>query len=200
MAVRLARGAWSVVEPWSGHAFIVVSAPLLALRLGFLVNPVVQTLAVAVAVSYVAQPSGCRNSPNNLDCVKLHADCKNGLILAVLELRVCPDDCAVVEVLDLLVVRHDKLAPLLFAVLALHLVLVYCGFRVKVGELRLEVLVDLIVELGEAQLGAGHLLEDLPVCLNVLHDCALSLAVKGGASHFEKRTLDSEGLLNLCRR
>jgi hypothetical protein len=32
------------------------------------------------------------------------------------------------------------------------------------------VLVDFVVELGQAQLGAGHFLEDVPVCLHVLDD------------------------------
>jgi hypothetical protein len=161
----------------------VVSSHLFAFRLGLLVYPVIQTLAVAATISFPLWPIRRRDSPDNLDGVELHADCENGLVLAILEFWVGPDDCAVVVVLDLLLVRHDELAPLLLSVLALHLILVYCGLGVKVWELLLEVLVDLIVELGEAQLGAGHLLEDLPVCLDVLHDCVLLLAGKGGASY-----------------
>jgi hypothetical protein len=147
------------------------------------VYPVIETLAVAATISYSLWPIRRCDSPDNFDGVELHADCENGLVLAILEFRVGPDDCAVVVVLDLLLVRHNELAPLLLSVLALHLILVYCGLGIKVWKFRLEVLVDLIVEFGETQLGAGHLLEDLPVCLDVLYDCALSLAGKGGASY-----------------
>lgn len=109
----------------------------------------------------------------------MHANRKYCLILAVLELGVCPDDGAVVVVIDPLLVGVDELAPSLLALLALHLVLVNCCLWVELGKVLLEVFVDLIVELGEAELGAGDLLEDFPICLDVLYDCALLSAAKG---------------------
>jgi hypothetical protein len=141
-------------------------------------DPVVQPLAVAVAVSHAPSPRlRPANLPNDFNSVELHAHSKYCLVLAVLELGVCSDDCAVVVVVNFLLVCHDELAPSLLSVFALHLFLVYCGLGVEIGEVLLEMFVDFIIELSEAQLRAGHLLEDLPVCLDVLDDCATGLAI-----------------------
>jgi hypothetical protein len=58
------------------------------------------------------------------------------------------------------------------------------------------VFVDLIVKFGEAQLRTGYFLEDLPVCLDVLDDCALPLAVRE-SNHVRSATFHSERLLDL---
>ena len=113
------------------------------------------------------------NSPSNLDRVELHTDSKDGALLGVVGLAARTEHGAEVEVLDLLLVLVDEVAPLLLSCLALHLVLVYGGRRIEVREFLLEVLVDLVVELGQAKLGAGHLLENVPVCLHVLDDLAI---------------------------
>jgi hypothetical protein len=148
-----------------------------------------------VVVSHAPIPAGRLSLPSDFDGVELHAHCKYGLVLTILEFGVGPDNGAVIEVVHLLVVGHDKLAPLLFARLALHLLLVDCGFRVEIGKVLLEVFVDLIVELGQPQLGAGYFLEDLPVCLDVLYNCRRLLDVEGhGLRH---STFDGKCLLDL---
>jgi hypothetical protein len=87
--------------------------------------------------------------PSNLNGIELHAHCKYGLVLAILELWVGPNDGAVVVVVHFLVIGGNELAPPLFPRLALHFLLIDGGFRVEVGKVLLEVFVDLIVELGE---------------------------------------------------
>jgi hypothetical protein len=144
------------------------------------VYPVVQTLAITTAVSCAPAANSHHHLPNNLDGVELHAHRKYRLVLAVFELWIRSNDGAVVVVVHPLLVRVDELPPSLLSFLALHLILVYCGFGVKLGEVFLEVLVDFIVEFGEAQLGARYFFEDLPVCLDVLHNYTLSLAFRGG--------------------
>jgi hypothetical protein len=133
--------------------------------------------------------------PSDFDGVELHAHCEYGLVLTILKLGVGPNNGAVVEVVHLLIVGHDELAPSLFARFTLHLLLVNCGFRVEVGELLLEVFVDLIIELGEAQLGAGHFLEDLPVCLDVLYNCRRPLEAEGHG--WRQSTFHGKCLLDL---
>jgi hypothetical protein len=162
------------------------------------VDPIVQTLAIAVVVSYAPSPRVRPDDlPNNFDSVELHAHSKYCLVLAVLELGVCSDDCAVVVVVHLLLVCHDELAPSLLSILALHLLLVYGCLGVEIGEVLFEVFVDFIVEFGEAQLRARHLLEDLPVCLDVLDDYTSGL-VRGQHDIADGATFDSECLLDLC--
>lgn len=109
--------------------------------------------------------------PSDLNGIELHAHCENSSLLCVVCLRASPHHGAEVEVLHLLLVLVDEVAPPLLAGLALHLVLVYGGGCVEVGELLLEVLVDLIVNLGEAQSRALDLFEDVPVRLHVLDNC-----------------------------
>lgn len=107
--------------------------------------------------------------PRNLDGVKLHARHKNSLLLAVLGLGGGPQQSAKVVVVNLLVVGHHKGAPPLLARLALHLVLVDGLGGVELGEVPLEVLEDVVVHLGQAQLGAGHLFENGPVRRHLLN-------------------------------
>lgn len=75
---------------------------------------------------------------------------ENGLVLAVLKGRVGAQQCAEVVVIDLVLVLVDEVSPALLACLALHLVLIDGGLGVVVGEFLLEVLVDFVVDLGEA--------------------------------------------------
>lgn len=96
---------------------------------------------------------------------------KNGVVLLILLISAVANDCAKVVVLDLLLELVDPFAPLLLAGLALHGVLVDGGGGVEVGELLHEGLVDLVVHLGQAQLGALDLLEDGPVGHEVLDSC-----------------------------
>lgn len=96
---------------------------------------------------------------------------KDGFVLAVLKSRVGAQQGAEVEVVNLLLVLVDEVSPALLACLALHLVLVNGGLGVVVGELLLEVLVDFVVDLGEAKLRARDLLEDGPVGGHVLDSC-----------------------------
>ena len=76
---------------------------------------------------------------------------EDGLVLAVFPLGVGTQDGAKAVVVHLLLISHAELAPPLLASLALHLILVDgCG-GVELGEVALEVLVDLIIDLGQAQ-------------------------------------------------
>jgi hypothetical protein len=118
--------------------------------------------------------------PSNFDSVELHTDSEDGALLGVVGLVARTEHGAEVEVLDLLLVLVDEVAPLLLSGLALHLILVYGGRGIEVGELLLEVLVDFVVELGQAKLGARHFLEDVPVCLHVLNDLAMVSASNSG--------------------
>ena len=137
------------------------------------VDPVVQALAVAVPVSLAfMQPFWSKNLPGDLNSVELHAHGEDGAVLGVVCLGARTQHGAEVVVLDGLLVLVDEVAPSLLAGLALHLVLVDCSGGIEVGELLLEVLVDLVVLLGEAQGRALDLLEDVPVCLHVLDNCA----------------------------
>lgn len=89
---------------------------------------------------------------------------KDGAFLAILRRGVCAQHGAEVVVIHLVLVLVDEVPPLLLASLALHLILVYRRLEVKVRELLVEVFENLVVELGEAQLGARELLEDGPIC------------------------------------
>jgi hypothetical protein len=120
------------------------------------------------------------NSPSNLDSVELHTDSKDGTLLGVVGLAAGTEHGAEVEVLDLLLVLVDEVAPLLLSCLALHLILVYCGRRIEVREFLLEVLVDFVVKLGQAKLGTRHFLEDVPVRLHVLDDFLILSALSSG--------------------
>jgi len=117
------------------------------------------------------------NLPSDLDGVELHAHRKYSAVLAVLGLCVRAHHGAEVVVLHPRVVFHDEVAPSLLPRLALHLILDNRSCRVPLGEILLEVFVDLVVDLGEAELGAGDLLEDVPVRLHVLHHCRILLAI-----------------------
>lgn len=91
--------------------------------------------------------------------------------LAILGRSTCAQHSAKVVVIYFVLVHIDKVPPLLLASLALHLILINRTLEVEVGELLVEVLEDLIVELGQAQFRAWELLEDGPVCTHVLNDC-----------------------------
>lgn len=75
---------------------------------------------------------------------------KDSLVLAVLKGRIGTQQCAKVVVIDLVLVLVDKVSPAVLSCLALHLVLIDGRLGVVVGELLLEVLVDLVVDLGQA--------------------------------------------------
>lgn len=125
---------------------------------------------------------------------------ENSSVLVILVLGVRPDNRAKVEVVNRLLILHHPVAPLLLAGLALHLVLVDCRRRVEIGELFLEVCVDLVVHLGQPQLRARHLFEDCPVCHQVFDGCCSVSERDSGTSVIarnERPTLDRELLLHL---
>lgn len=96
---------------------------------------------------------------------------KHSGILVILGIGTSANDGAKVEIVYLLVELVDPVAPLLFANLALHVVLVDGRSEIEIGEFGLEGIVDLVVHLGEAQLRPLHLLEDRPVCHEVFNSC-----------------------------
>lgn len=120
-----------------------------------LVDPVVQALLI----------------PRDFDGIKLHAHREYHIILvAIVRLRVAPEHRAKIEVLNLLFVCVDELAPFLLALLALHLILVYRSGQIELRKFVFEMLVDVVVEFGQAQLRARDFLEYIPVCFHVLDD------------------------------
>lgn len=173
--------------------------------LGLLVDPVVQTGTVAIDPDQllVARYTLTRgNLPSDLNGVELHAhtccSCQsscdssqitslqvilteNGVVLIVLLICAAADDGAEVVVLNRVLVLVDEVAPPLLAGLALHVVFDKRGGRVEVGELLHEMHIDRVVNLGQAQLGALDLLEDRPVCHEVLDSCEDSRSVLLGA-------------------
>lgn len=86
--------------------------------LAALVDPVVESSTVA----------------SNLNSVEVHAHTEDGGVLVVLLVGASSDDCAKVEVIDLLLELVDPVAPLLLASLALHVILVDSGGGIEVGE------------------------------------------------------------------
>lgn len=103
--------------------------------------------------------------------MRVICDTEDGFVLAVLKSRVGAQQGAKVEVVNLLLVLVDEVSPALLACLTLHLILIDRGLGVVVGELLLEVLVDFVVDLGEAKLRARDLLENGPVSGHVLDSC-----------------------------
>lgn len=101
----------------------------------------------------------------------MHSLTKDSLLLSVLPGRVGTQHGTEVVVIHLAFVCVNEATPPLLAGLALHLILVDGGLQVVVGELFEEMLVDDVVDLREAQLRAGELLEDGPVGCHVLDDC-----------------------------
>ena len=95
---------------------------------------------------------------------------KYGLLLFVLALSIRSQHRAEVVIVDLLLVCHQELPPPLLASLALHLVLVNLRCRVELGEIGLQMCIDLIVELCESECRSADLLEDGPVCGHMLDD------------------------------
>lgn len=85
---------------------------------------------------------------------------KYGSALPILEGWIRSQHRAKVVVVHLVLVHVDEVSPLLFASLALHLIFVDCSLEIKVRELSVEVLEDIIVKLGQAQFGSWELLED----------------------------------------
>ena len=85
--------------------------------------------------------------------------------------RVCPDNRPEVVVVDLLLILVHPVAPFFLAQLALHSILVQRLCGIEVGELLLEVLVDLVVHLGQPQFRPRDFFQDSPVCHQVFHGC-----------------------------
>lgn len=93
---------------------------------------------------------------------------EDGGVLLIFNLRTRAQDGAKVVVVDPLVVGHHEFPPPLLSRLALHLILVDGSGGVEVGEILLQVLVDLIVVLGQPQRRALDFAENGPVRLKVL--------------------------------
>lgn len=169
---------------------MVFSRGLGLLFLGLLVDPVVQASPVSVEsqhrhymahsqwLEHTAQSRQRRTASSALRIVSRvlrssgrhhKALTKDGILPAVLRLRVRAHHGAKVVVVHQLLIDHHEVAPPLLALLALHLVLVDGLGRVEVGEVPLEVLVDVIVHPGEAQGRALDTFKDRPVGLQVLH-------------------------------
>lgn len=103
---------------------------------------------------------------------------ENGAVLGVLLLWVLAQNCAEAVIVDLLLVSHHEVPPALLAPGALHLVFVYGLGGVELGKVLAEVLVDVIVDLGQAK-GAGlDLLEDGPVRLEVTDRCGVVVSAE----------------------
>lgn len=79
-------------------------------------------------------------------------------MLFVLKLGVRSHNSSEVVVVNRLLVNHHELPPPVLAALALHLALVDRRGWVEVGEVPLQVLVDLVIVLGQTQQGALDLL------------------------------------------
>lgn len=136
------------------------------------IDPVVQPLLIPVSVSAAESIRGrVQSLPGDFEGVKLHTHGKDRAVLIIVLLGVGTDQGAEVEVVDLLLVHGDELAPSLFALLTLHLVLVDGLAHIDLGKVLLEVLVDLVIVLGETELGTLDRLEDLPVRLHLLNGC-----------------------------
>jgi hypothetical protein len=132
---------------------LITTSNLLLLLL-ILTDPIIQALPV----------------PGYLNGVELHPRHEYGAFLCVFCLGTGADHGAKVVVIDLVLIRHHKFAPPLLALGALHYVLVNGGGGVELGEVFLQVLKDVVVQLGQTQGGALYSFEDRPVCLHMLND------------------------------
>lgn len=97
-----------------------------------------------------------------------------GAILRVFFLGILAQNGSEAVVINLFFVGHHEISPAFLARGALHLILVYRLGRVKFGKIFLEVLVNLIVKLGQAKGAALDFLENCPICLEVLNGCTES--------------------------
>lgn len=140
------------------------------LLLVVLSDPVVQALAVSRDLDGVELHSRNYTEVSTPSRFDIPAHTKDSLILPILRLGVHSQHSTEVIIIDLLLIRHHELAPSLFAGFALHLVLVDGLGDVELGEVGLEMLVDLIVNFCQAQLRALDFLEDGPVGGHVLDD------------------------------
>lgn len=119
--------------------------------------------------------------------------------MTILKLGIGPHYGAKVVVVDLLLICHHEVAPPLLAGLALHFVLVDGGGRVELGEVGLQVLVDLVIHLCETQRRALDFLENSPVCGHVLHGwrwgqpwCLAGISEAMGTTFHSELLLDLE--------
>jgi hypothetical protein len=117
---------------------------------------------------------------------------ENGLILSIFPLGVGSHYCAKVVIVNLLLIHHDEFPPSFLASFALHLVFVDCGSRIEFGEVFLQMLIYVVIHLGESQRRPADLFEDCPICRHMLNGC-------GGVSW--RGILKAEGrTANLSRR
>jgi len=96
---------------------------------------------------------------------------EDAAVLCILVLGVGAQNGAETVVVDLVLVHHHKLTPPLLALNTLHLVLHDGLVRVEVGEVLDEVVVDVVVDFGQAEGAALDLFEDGPVRFEVLDGC-----------------------------
>lgn len=164
--------------------------------LGALKDPVIQARAVTAIVRMgIPGRRVAIDLPGNLNSVELHAHAcirvsfepakiynhlgripqylltKDGVVLLIFTIGPRADDCAKVEVFDLLVELVDPVAPLFLACLAFHLILIDSSGGIETREFFHEGLVDLVIHLSEAQLRALDLLQNRPVCHQMFDSC-----------------------------
>src|SRR4051812_31086381 len=89
-------------------------------------------------------------------------------LLAIFGLWTYAQHSTKVVVCDCVLIFTDELSPLLFACLALHVVLVYWYSRIKIWKFFLEMCVNIVVDFGQLQFGAWDSTEKLPVCHHML--------------------------------
>jgi hypothetical protein len=88
-------------------------------------------------------------------------------------------------VVHLFLVCHHEITPPLLSLRALEPILIYGLGGVKFGKVLAEMLVDLIINLGQTESAALHLFQDCPVRLQVLDSCRAACQSLPGSRLFE---------------
>jgi hypothetical protein len=113
------------------------------------------------AINYQQSPIGHPVLSHTKDC----------LLLSILKFGAGPKHSPKVVIVDLLLVCLNEVPPPFFPCFALHLIFIYGGSGIEVGEFFLEVFVDIIVDFSEPECRAAHLFKDFPVGQHVLNSC-----------------------------
>lgn len=93
---------------------------------------------------------------------------EDGRVFLIFHLGARPQNGAEIVIVDRLLIGHHEFPPPLLASLTLHLVLVDRDGGVEVGEILLQMLVDVVIVFGQAQGRALDLGQDRPVCFEML--------------------------------